>query len=188
MVWMWSYHWLSRYPFLSVSLWEWTYVNPQHTSRYCCNTCSKGGFLPFLSPHPTRNGYFYYQNWLWWTMSLLIWFAQIWYNEHRQWQYMQRVMMVAQDMILYRMNIRWWLHSFYYWNVWVFPFSFWFFFNHLCIDHYHVSSMVMFSPLDVHFQLLTMCVQSPRTFAGHNDFLVGCCTWSRFIIFSTYHS
>ncbi len=56
---MWSYHWRSRYPFDSVPLWEWAFSSPWHSSKYyysyCFgkqNTCSKGGFPPFPSPHP----------------------------------------------------------------------------------------------------------------------------------------
>jgi len=86
---MWSYHWRSRYPFVSMPLWEWTYNNPQYISgyyrSYCFgewSTCSKGGFPPFPSPHPmmTPNN-----EWislslkmvlgLCWTLSLLIQFA-----------------------------------------------------------------------------------------------------------------
>ncbi len=68
---MWSYHWLSRYPFTLVSLQEWMYNSPQHISQcyysYCFekwNTCSEGGFPPFPSPNPTTSGYPYHQIWL----------------------------------------------------------------------------------------------------------------------------
>jgi hypothetical protein len=68
---VWLYYWQSRYPFVSMPLQEWMYNNPRYTLGYCCNyylgkwnTCSKGGFPPFPSPHPTMNGYFYHQIWL----------------------------------------------------------------------------------------------------------------------------
>jgi len=54
MVSMWSYHWWSKYPFASMSLWEWVYNNPWHSSKYCRNyyfrkwsTCLEGCFPPF---------------------------------------------------------------------------------------------------------------------------------------------
>ncbi len=54
MVSMWSYHWWSKYPFASVSLWEWMYNNPWHSSKYCRNyyfrewsTCLEGCFPHF---------------------------------------------------------------------------------------------------------------------------------------------
>jgi hypothetical protein len=34
---VWSYYWWSRYPFISMPMWEWTYYMPQYTSGYCCN-------------------------------------------------------------------------------------------------------------------------------------------------------
>ncbi len=81
-----------------------------------------------------------------------------------------------------------WLHSSYYWNVWVFSISFLFIFYGLCIDLYHTPSMIFFSPLNACFSLLTMCVHSSTTCTSHNDFLMGCCTWSRFFISFAHHS
>jgi len=66
--------------------------------------------------------------------------------------------------------------------MWVFSFSFWFMFDHLCIDHYHVSSTIFFSFLNAYFLLLTMHVYNLATSARHNDSLASYCTWSRFLI------
>ncbi len=64
---MWSYHWQSRYPFVSMPLEEWTYNSPRHISRYYCyyyfgkwSTCWKGGFPLFPLPHSTTSGYSYH--------------------------------------------------------------------------------------------------------------------------------
>jgi hypothetical protein len=64
---MWSYHWQSRYPFVFVPLWEWTYNSPWHILKYYCSyyfgewsTCWKGCFPPFPLPHSTMSGYFYH--------------------------------------------------------------------------------------------------------------------------------
>jgi hypothetical protein len=38
---VWSYHWQSSYPFILVSLCEWMYNNPWHTSGYYYNYCFK---------------------------------------------------------------------------------------------------------------------------------------------------
>jgi hypothetical protein len=64
---MWSYHWQSKYPFVSVPLQEWAYNNPLHTLEYYCSycfgewsTCWKGGFPPFPLPHLTTSGYSYH--------------------------------------------------------------------------------------------------------------------------------
>jgi hypothetical protein len=68
---MWSYHWWSGYPFISMPMWEWTYYRTQYTLRYSCNswfgewnTYSKGGLPPFPLLHLTMNGYHYHQGWL----------------------------------------------------------------------------------------------------------------------------
>ncbi len=70
MVLVWSYHWQSKYPFVLVSLWEWMYNNPWHTSKYYYNyyfrernTCSEGSFAPFPSSHSMGSGYSYYYKW-----------------------------------------------------------------------------------------------------------------------------
>jgi hypothetical protein len=91
-------------------------------------------------------------------------------------------------MIICWMSTMWWFHSPCYWNVWVFSSSFWFIFNHLCTNHYHASSTVFFSPLNVYFLLLTMCVHSLAMCASHNNSSVSSCTWLRFFISSTHHS
>jgi hypothetical protein len=67
-------------------------------------------------------------------------------------------------------------------------FLFWFIFYHLCIDHYHMSSSVFFSPLDVCFLLSIAHVHSPTTCVNHNDSLASYCTWSGFFISSTHHT
>jgi hypothetical protein len=68
---VWSYHWWSKYPFVSVPLWEWTYNNPWQALWYCCSYCFEewnthlnGGFPPFPLPNPIMNGYSYHQRWL----------------------------------------------------------------------------------------------------------------------------
>jgi len=68
MVLVWSYHWWSRYPFVSVPKQEWTYSSPWYTLGYCrsyCfgkwNTCLKGSLPPFPSSHLMTNGYPYHQ-------------------------------------------------------------------------------------------------------------------------------
>jgi hypothetical protein len=83
---VWSYHWRSRYPFVLLPLWEWTYNNPWHILRYYCNycfrewsTCSKGGFPPFPSPHLTTSGHFYYS-------KQLLYFdghCHYWFDSHK---------------------------------------------------------------------------------------------------------
>jgi len=75
------------------------------------------------------------------------------------------------------MNTRQWLHSPYYWNIWVFSFSFWFIFYRLCKNHYRASSTIFFSPFNAYFSLLTMCVHSLVMCANHNNSSMGCCTW-----------
>jgi len=58
----------------------------------------------------------------------------------------------------------------------------------LCTYCYCALSTIFFSPLDVHFPLLTVCVHSPTTCASHSNFSMSCCTWSKFFISSTHHS
>jgi hypothetical protein len=43
----------------------------------------------------------------------------------------------------------------------------------LCTYHYHMSSMVFFSPLDSNFLLLTAHVHNVIACASHSDFSVG---------------
>jgi hypothetical protein len=73
-------------------------------------------------------------------------------------------------MIIHWANNKQWLHSFCYWDIWVFSFSFWFIFNSLCTNHYRPSSMVFFNPLDAGFLLLTTCTHRHEMCASHIDF------------------
>jgi hypothetical protein len=93
-----------------------------------------------------------------------------------------------ENTIIRQTNIKRWLHSPCYWDVWVYSFLFWFIFYHLCTNHYHTSLVVFFSPLDACFLLLTTHVHNLVACTSHNDFLASCCTWSKFLIFSTHHS
>jgi hypothetical protein len=164
---MWSYHWQSKYPFALVPLWEWMYNNPWHISRYHCNycfgkwsTCLERGLPPFPLPHPMMNGYFYYQRWLLYFDG----YCHYWPNLHKygvvnfddnntckDYGYSK------EDMILCQMNTKWWLHSPCYWDLWVFSFSFWFIFYHLCTNHYYMSLAVFFGPVNAHFPLSRVC-------------------------------
>ncbi len=92
------------------------------------------------------------------------------------------------DTILHRTSTRWWFHSPYYWNIWVFSFLFWFIPDHLCTYHYCASLKVFFSPLDAHFPLLITCVHSLTMCASHNSSSTSFCTWLGFLISSTHHS
>jgi len=153
---MWSYHWRSKYPFTLVSLHEWTYSSPWYISEYYCNycfgkwnTCSKGGLPLFPSLHSTMNRYLYHQKWF---LNLA--------KHHHCWPNLSKHGAMSIDdnntcnddgcsrkiMIMHWTNIRWWLHSLCYWNVWVISFLFWFIFDRLFIDHYCVSLVFFFSP------------------------------------------
>jgi hypothetical protein len=97
-------------------------------------------------------------------------------------------MMVAQEKTWSYVE-RWqWLHSPYYWGVWVSSFLFWFIVDQLCTNHCHPSSMVLFNPLDACFLLSTTHVHNLATCSSHIDSSTGCYTWSRFLISSTHHS
>ncbi len=102
----------------------------------------------------------------WWTSSLLTQFAQIWCNEHCQWQHMQWWWLFGKDTIICWTSIKQYLHSPCYWDVWVFSFAFWFISDRLCIDHYRASSVVLFSPLDAcfycrhHVSVTLQCAQA----------------------------
>jgi len=50
---------------------------------------------------------------------------------------------LGKDIIIHLTNIRRWLHSLCYWNIWVFSLSFWFIFYYLCIDLYHTSLLLL---------------------------------------------
>jgi hypothetical protein len=94
-------------------------------------------------------------------------------TRHMQWRWLFK----NRHDLGHQMNTRQWLHSPYYWNIWVFSFSFWFIFYRLCENHYRASSTIFFSPLNVYFSLLTMCVHSLVMCANHNNSSVGCYTW-----------
>jgi hypothetical protein len=68
---------------------------------------------------------------------------------------------LGEDMIICWASIKWWFHSPCYWDIWVSSFSFWFIFDHLCIDHYCMSSIVFFNPFDACFLLLIVHVHNP---------------------------
>ncbi len=160
---MWSYHWRSTYPFVSVLLRKWTYNSPWYTSgyyrNYCFgewNTCSKGDLSPFSLPHSMTNGYPSHHK----QLPNLDGHYHCWPNSH-----IYGVTNIHNDstcnddgcsseyMIIHWANTMWWLHSPYYWNMWVFSFSFCFIFYHLCTNHYCVSSTVFFSPLMLFFTI-----------------------------------
>jgi hypothetical protein len=67
-------------------------------------------------------------------------------------------------------------------------FSFWFIFYRLCTNHYCMSSMVFFNPLNVCFLLSTMRVHNPTTYTSHSNSSMGYSTWLRFFISSTHHN
>jgi len=150
----------------------------------------KGRFSTFSLTTPNKEWIFLLPEMtsvLWWTLSLLIWFTQIWCSEHwwqqhMQWWWLLRTWSYTEwalgnDFIPFIIEMYGCLHS-----------HFDSFFYHLYTNHYHVSSTIFFSPLDVHFPLSIMCVLNPTTCVSHNNFLASCCIWSGFFIFSTYHS
>jgi hypothetical protein len=118
---VWSYFWWFRYPFVSVLLWEWTYSNPLHISRYYCSyyfrkqsTCSEGGLSPSPSSHPTTSGYFYYQKWF----SYFHGPCHCWSDLHKygamninDYNTCSNDGCLGEDMILHQTNIKWWFHS-----------------------------------------------------------------------------
>jgi hypothetical protein len=95
---------------------------------------------------------------------------------------------LGKNTILHPISIKRWLHSPCYWNIQVSSFSFWFILDCLCTDHYHTSSKVFFSPLDVHFSLSTTCVHNTTMCANHSDSSTNYCIWSKFFISFTHHS
>jgi hypothetical protein len=193
-----SYHWWFTYQFALVLLWEWTYNNPLHTSgyyrNYCFgewNMCSKGGFPPFLSPHPMTNGYLYHKRQFtnfdghchYWPNSPIYGSTNI--NDNNT---CNDDGCLGKDMIIHRMNTRWWFHSPCYWEIWVSSFPFRFIYEHLCTYHYCKSLAIFFSPLNVYFLLSTTCVHSHASCTSHIDSSTGCCTWLKFFISSTHHN
>jgi hypothetical protein len=137
-------------------LWEWTYNSPFYISKYYCesyfgewNTCSKGGLPHFPSPHSTSRCPYHHKRF--WNLARC----------HHCWLDLPRygVMTIDDDntcsndgcskkfTIIRWTNIRRWLHSLCYWDVWVFSFLFWFIFDCLLINHYCVSLVVFFSPI-----------------------------------------
>jgi len=184
-----SYHWRFTYPFASVPLWEWTYSNPLHILGYYCNycfgewsTCSKGGLPPFLSSHAPND------KWISLSQELFMNFdghCHCWPNSHR---YGSTNInddntcsddgCLGKDMIIHRMNNRWWFHSPCCWEIWVFSFPFRFIYDHLCTNHYCKSLAIFFSPLNVCFLLSTTCVHSHAACTNHIDSSTDYCTWS----------
>jgi hypothetical protein len=157
---MWSYHWQFMYPFVVMSLWEWTYNNPRHTSRYYCNycfgewnMCSKGGLPPFPSPHPMTNGYPYHKK----QLPDFDGHCHCWIDSHK---YGSTSIddnntcsddgNSGEDMIIHRADTKQWLHSPHYWDIWVSLSPFRFIFDHLSTNHYHMST-IFFNPLNVCF-------------------------------------
>jgi hypothetical protein len=68
----------------------------------------------------------------------------------------------------------------------VYLFWFWLIFDYLCTNHYCTSLTIFFNPLDAcwllaRVHILVTCINC-------NDFSMGCCTWSRFLISSTRHN
>jgi len=124
-----SYHWQFIYPFASMPLWEWTYSNPLHTSRYYRNycfgewsTCSKGGLPPFLSQHPMTNGYLYHKR----RLMNFDGHCHCWPKSHRYGSTninddntCSNDGCLWKDMIIHQMNTKWWFHSPCYWEIWV---------------------------------------------------------------------
>jgi hypothetical protein len=149
---VWSYHWQFTYAFAMMPLWEWTYNNPRHTSRYyynyCLgkwNMCSKGGLPPFPSPHPMTNGYPYHKR----RLLNFDGHCHCWINSHK---YGSTNIddnntcsddgSSREDMIIHRMDTKQWLHSLHCWDIWVSLFPFRFISNHLSTNHYSVSSTI----------------------------------------------
>jgi hypothetical protein len=58
----------------------------------------------------------------------------------------------------------------------------------ICTQTISVSSMIFFSPLDACCLLLIAHVHIPIACTSRNDSSMGCCTWLRFLIFSTHHN
>jgi hypothetical protein len=127
MVSMWSYHWWFRFPFASMPLQKWTYNNSCHTSGYCrnyffgkWNTCLKGGFPHFLSPHSITSGCPYHQR----RFLDFDGCYHCWSNLHR---YGSSSIddnntcnddgCLGEDMIIHQASTKQWLHSPCYWNV-----------------------------------------------------------------------
>ncbi len=186
-----------------VPLRKWMYNSPQHISKYSrnyCfgkwNTCSEGSLPPFPSPHPTMNEYFYHQTWL----VNFDGCYHCWLEIHKYSATningdntcnddgcSEEETIICQANTS-QTNIRQWLHFACYWDVWVFSFSFWFIFYHLCANHYCTSSTVFFNPLNACFLLSTTHVHSLTMCASHNDFSKSYYIWLKFLISCTHHS
>jgi hypothetical protein len=159
MVLVWSYHWWSRYSFVLVLLWEWSYNSPQYISRYYCSycfeewsTCSKGGLPPFPSPHVTMSGYFYHHKWL----PHFDGHCHCWPDLHKygainidEDNTCSDDGCLGEDIIICWRSTWQWFHSLCYWDVWMFSFLFWFIIDCLCTYHYCASLAVFFSSFDV---------------------------------------
>jgi hypothetical protein len=126
---------------------------------------------------------------LWWTSWLLIWLTQYdTMNIDDNINTCNNDGCLIKYTIICWTNIKWWFHSPCYWNIWVFSFSLWFIFDHLCINHYRTSSLIFFNCLDAYFLLSTTHVHNLATCVDHNNFWMGCYTWSGFLISSTHLS
>jgi len=154
--------------------------------NYCFgkwSTCSKGGLPPFLSPHPMTNRYPYCQK----QLLNLDGHHHCWFNSHiygatntNNDNKCNNDGYSGKDTMKHWRNTKQWLHSPCYWNIWMSSFLFWFIFYHLCLDHYHTSSTVFFSPLNAWFLISTTHVHSLAMCLSHSNFSMSCCTWSRF--------
>jgi len=141
--------------------------------------------------HPMTNGYFYHQRWL----SNLDGRHHCWFDSHR---YGAKNIdndntcsnddYLREDTIICWMSTMWWLHSPCYWNVWVSSFLFWFIFNCLCINHFHMSLVIFFSPFNACFLLLIVHVCSLVACISHKDSSITYYTCLGFLISSTHQS
>jgi hypothetical protein len=195
----------------SVPLWEWAYNSPQHISKYVVViTLEREAhvqkkifhlffflrFLTYFFHIPQWVDIFIIRNSFHTLMDLVIVDSTCTYM-------MQRALMMTthdddntcsdddyseKDIILSQMSTKQWFHLPCYWYVWMFSLSFWFIFCHLFTHHYCTSSMILFSPLNACFPLLTTCVHILVACTSHSNFSAGYCTWSEFLISSTHHS
>ncbi len=117
----------------------------------------------------------------WWTLSLLIWFTQIWCSNH-QWQQRMQWWWLFRRKHGCMLNKHYAMTSFPLLLKWVISFSFWLIFYYLCTDHYRTSSTIFFNPLNACFLLSMSHVHNLAACVNHNDSSVGCCTWSRFFM------
>jgi len=174
---------------LSTHLFQCPYKSEHTTDHntFCCNycfkewnKCSKGGFPPFPSSHPTSNGYPYHQ-------KQLVDFGGHCHCLPDSHKYETTNIddnnacsdddYSRKDTIIHWANTKQWLHSPCYWDISVSSFLFWFIFYHLCTYHYRTLSEVFFNPLNACFLLSTTRVHNLATCTSHNDPLMNFCTW-----------